>query len=713
VKRSTLSLILGLALTAPIGARAAEYYFDSARGSDENAGNTPAAPLKSLKKLASLGLDPGDTVHFRRGGVWRGQLQFKGNGLEGAPIRLTAYGNGPKPEFLGSQRLSGWELHEGQIYKVKVPRKRIIGDKEINAVFVCPKGKVPTVIRRRRSGLPSKPGQCFYDKEEETLYLITPDGKPPSAHILEVPVLSPTLSLKDRAWLEIDNLAFAFGNRTQVTFHGCRDVLFRDCAVVFMGGKNPNVGVSKESKRVHIADCFVYWSANNGIKFNAGSTRCKVTGCTIVKLSSNDGICVHDGPPNECGPKIVCEDNVIGLCPENALDITSGDYHEFRRNICYMNSQPGIMVGHGSDNILIENNISFANKREGVKVGSNPAEGGRGHIRVIGNLFYDNGYPGIGVQAKATKVYNNTVVNTKNRAAIRLSDQAVDSEVINNLVVTLDPAIRQSSLQFMRGDPIAWNMKVANNMFFNAAKANGKVIHTKGGAFTPAEFVAKYGTGRNSLVAAPKFTSLTDRLFLLTADSPGVDMGADLGLPSVGRASDIGWHEMARQNGLPKYPPFLIGDGENDEAEILYMWGRSSVKPPDKDWTWPGAKQDSSKLLNEAERHAAAGAYPAAATGYCAAGYFGAGSAAGDRAQARLATLLAKSEVRAALVRAELDDAIEKAEGYCKRKPGLAIHFIELAQALAAGDAAALKRIEPMHKEVLAKLESRARKARK
>ncbi|MBN1670826.1 MAG: right-handed parallel beta-helix repeat-containing protein [Kiritimatiellae bacterium] len=703
----TCVIVTASAVLLSAAPAAADYFFDSAAGSDANPGTSPDAPLQSLKKLASLELKPGDTVRFKRGGEWRGQLAFKGNGARGRPIRLTAYGTGPRPEFLGSRRFSDWQLHEGQVYKLKVPRNQIIGDKEINAVFVCPPGRVPTVIGARRSGLPSKPGQCAYDQDAETLYLITPDGKPPAEHVLEVPVLSPTLHLQDRSWLEIDGLSFAFGNRTQVQFRKCRDVLFKDCAVVFMGGKNPNVLVTEWCERLHIADCFVYWSANNGIKLNRGSTNCRITGCTIVKLLSNDGICVHDLGESECGPRIIVEDNVIGQCPENSLDITSGDYHEFRRNICYMDAQ-GIITGHSADHILIEHNISFDNKREGIKIGTNPDEGGRGHIRVIGNLVYDNDYPGIGVEANDTKVYNNTVVNSKKRSAVRLSKGAVGSEVVNNLIVTLDPKTYHASLEFLQGDPVTWKVKVANNMFFHVARPDGKVIHSKQGSFTPAEFSAKYRTGMNSLVAKPRFTNLTDRLFVLAPGSPGIDMGVNLGLPFSGRAPDIGWTELGSNQRLPAYPPFLIGDGENDEAEILYLWGKSDTAPPKKDWTWPGANLDLGSLRREAGEAETAGDLVRALTNYNTVGFFGEGSEAGRAAQQRFEALLGREEAAAQFAAAELEYVIGMAEEYA-RIPGLAIHYADLARVLAADDPAALARIEPLHQKIAARLQDGAK----
>lgn len=53
-------------------------------------------PGMSLDEVNALDLKPGEKVLFRRGGVWRGQLQPR-SGKPGAPITYGAYGAGAKP----------------------------------------------------------------------------------------------------------------------------------------------------------------------------------------------------------------------------------------------------------------------------------------------------------------------------------------------------------------------------------------------------------------------------------------------------------------------------------------------------------------------------------------------------------------------------------------------------------------------------------------
>jgi Right handed beta helix region len=74
------------------------YYIDLSAGDDANDGLTPSRPLKTYATREFTG---GDTLLFKRGTVVRDMLHTR-NGSQNAPITYSAYGEGPKPVFLGS-----------------------------------------------------------------------------------------------------------------------------------------------------------------------------------------------------------------------------------------------------------------------------------------------------------------------------------------------------------------------------------------------------------------------------------------------------------------------------------------------------------------------------------------------------------------------------------------------------------------------------------
>jgi hypothetical protein len=88
--------ILGwLALSAP--AWGARYYLDSASGDDARSGLSADEAWRSLAKANGFTFRAGDELLLRRGSRWEGTLQPQGNGAPDHPIRLAAYGEGPRP----------------------------------------------------------------------------------------------------------------------------------------------------------------------------------------------------------------------------------------------------------------------------------------------------------------------------------------------------------------------------------------------------------------------------------------------------------------------------------------------------------------------------------------------------------------------------------------------------------------------------------------
>lgn len=77
------------------------FYVDNEKGCDTAAGTSESAAWQSLEKVNTAELIPGDTVLFKRGGLWRGQF-IPQSGTNGARILYSAYGIGEKPILQGS-----------------------------------------------------------------------------------------------------------------------------------------------------------------------------------------------------------------------------------------------------------------------------------------------------------------------------------------------------------------------------------------------------------------------------------------------------------------------------------------------------------------------------------------------------------------------------------------------------------------------------------
>jgi len=112
-------------LFSPQEVRAADttYHVSSSDGADSNTGlsSEPGlnGPFKTIAKVNGLALQPGDTVLFKCGDVWRAEmLVINKSGTADNPISFGSYPGGcaDKPVVSGAQSISGWTAYGVNIY---------------------------------------------------------------------------------------------------------------------------------------------------------------------------------------------------------------------------------------------------------------------------------------------------------------------------------------------------------------------------------------------------------------------------------------------------------------------------------------------------------------------------------------------------------------------------------------------------------------------
>ncbi|MBA3912292.1 MAG: right-handed parallel beta-helix repeat-containing protein [Acidobacteriales bacterium] len=103
-------------------ATATTYYVDATGGLDGNDGLSVATAWKTVAKVNSASLVPGDQVLFKRGEIWRESLVPGSSGTSGNPVVFDAYGTGEPPTLTGYLDLpaSSWTLDSGNIWKAAV-----------------------------------------------------------------------------------------------------------------------------------------------------------------------------------------------------------------------------------------------------------------------------------------------------------------------------------------------------------------------------------------------------------------------------------------------------------------------------------------------------------------------------------------------------------------------------------------------------------------
>ena len=83
------------------------YFISSSEGDDMNDGSSTENPWKSVDKVNEASLFPGDTVFFKRGDTFYGQLVVNGSGKKNSPLVFSSYGEGGKPLIDGATDQAG------------------------------------------------------------------------------------------------------------------------------------------------------------------------------------------------------------------------------------------------------------------------------------------------------------------------------------------------------------------------------------------------------------------------------------------------------------------------------------------------------------------------------------------------------------------------------------------------------------------------------
>jgi hypothetical protein len=114
-----LLLVLALGST---GQSQTTYYIAS-DGNDGNDGRSTSTPWKTIAKVNSTSLNPGDAVLFRSGDTFFGQINVNQSGSAASPIRFASYGSSSeKPVINGAVRLTNWTAYSGSIYSTHAPQ---------------------------------------------------------------------------------------------------------------------------------------------------------------------------------------------------------------------------------------------------------------------------------------------------------------------------------------------------------------------------------------------------------------------------------------------------------------------------------------------------------------------------------------------------------------------------------------------------------------
>ena len=222
---------------------ATSYYVSSSSGLNTNNGLSESTPIKTIAKLNTIALNPGDNVYFKSGDYWReptdAYLIFR-SGNESGYITYTSYGTGSKPLFLGSIKLNkttDWRNLGGYwSYRNMYPTE-ISNVVLNNTAFAVKKLTIPDM----KYGVV---GNYYYEHTNiysRYLYLKSPSN--PSTYFgdIELVFAKSIFLVGGNNYTIIDNLALKNGGYLGVDMglwkgNGGNNIIVRNCDVSNIGG---------------------------------------------------------------------------------------------------------------------------------------------------------------------------------------------------------------------------------------------------------------------------------------------------------------------------------------------------------------------------------------------------------------------------------------------------------------------------------------------
>ena len=503
------------------------FYVDPA-GNDSNSGTSPTSPWRSIAKVNSASLQPGDVVFFKSGGIWRERM-IPRNGAAGAPIIYAAYGSGPKPIISGADTVpnSGWSVTSGSIYQVTLANAPAtiwdlyvdggVGAAAQNAlgsdsmwgllsaacVSSCSPGPATYI-----GGMES--GSWFYSNP--TLYVWLGDGSSPANHTVEIVTRDSAVggtvsSGVAPSHIVLDDLNLQRAGEG-VSFYAAGvgsygDIVMRNLTVTQTGTGQV------DAKYL------------NGLDLEGGINA--TYDSNVISYTGAHG----NGINNQRTDNALIINNDVSHTDHNGIDIKASDNVTIQNNKVHdailgpAGAGLGTNVNNSHLNGIYDESVSADGRSGSGTSGSYPAQNLVVEQNVVSNIGL-GGKPGTGVGIQidrylggGNQVYNNTLFEVQ----IGLGLYSGSGSVNNN-------AIHMSS---------NWAMELTSGY---TEDFNDLGMQMGGG---PASISGK-GAGAHDFAANPLFVAptATPPNFGLQPTSPCIYAGTNIGLPFAPPAPDIG-----------------------------------------------------------------------------------------------------------------------------------------------------------------------------
>jgi parallel beta-helix repeat protein len=471
-------------------AMAASYYVDNVKGNDAASGDD-RSPWQSLSHAASR-LTAGDSLIVIPNGPtqpYRDKIRVRTSGEHDAVITITGSANIERPIITGardfSDRLAGGSMQwntanqDGMLslHNAAEPVMLLVGSQQSWKA-----SGLDALVRRERAPAPALlPGQWHYSADQRILnYRPLLQESIQNLHI-EAVLPDTLLRIQGQSHLTIGDLQFRYAAHTAILLSGGVSHIMLDNVAVEHAGKNA-ISV-RSGNNIIIQDCFINDATNNGIVFGGSKNPplrdSAIRGCRISGVTKNDCITLHqDSAGNDIGSGFRIENNLLTDCGEQGIDVTSGRDITLSGNTTYGNGVSGIVLGHGVENVQVNNHLSvddgsyaglIVNRSKDISLVNNCILSSAKHqlvfndtqnVRVKGNAIY---------QGKSNR---GSVIDIAGQSSgLLFSDNISISESSNNSLLLRYLQHNDPTASKVTYDSNMWSAPlISGNFFYTASK---------------------------------------------------------------------------------------------------------------------------------------------------------------------------------------------------------------------------------------------------
>ncbi len=234
------------------------FYVDSEAGSDSASGVSPDTAWRTLSKVNSADIRPGESVLFKRGGLWRGQLVLK-CGEPGRRLTYGNYGEGPLPILQGSADALGagaWTAHSSGIWKSRDTFSLDVGN------IIVDHG-VTNGWKKWKLADCTKTWDFLYDRNDHHVYLRHPSNPGTVCSSLELALDQHVVNHANCHDTTVEGLAVRYGAAHGFGGSSTRRMLIRNCDIYWIGGGVLGSEVKADGSITRFGNGIEWWGSSD------------------------------------------------------------------------------------------------------------------------------------------------------------------------------------------------------------------------------------------------------------------------------------------------------------------------------------------------------------------------------------------------------------------------------------------------------------------